>query len=85
MPADNPTLRTMSSTRPLQLINEPTVADSLQLNPKSFAVAEHPKNLPKNAKAHIPIVKPQVVPLSSNPKSVESPDNVKYYQDNNFC
>lgn len=71
---------------PLQLINEPIVALSLQLNPAKYRDARrHPPNLPTNAVIIITIVNAHVSPLFNNPRSVDSPDIVKYYQHSGRC
>lgn len=62
----------------MQLIRDPIVADSLQLNPKTFAADEHPKNFPKNATQQIAIVNPHVFPSFRSLRLVDKPDMVKY-------
>lgn len=63
---------------PLQLIKAPMAPDSRILKPKNFAAPKHAKNLERNATTQIKMVYPQVMPLSSKPRSVRNPEYVKY-------
>lgn len=55
------------------------MAASLQLKPAKYREAMmHPPNLPTKAVIMITKVNPQVTPSFSKPRSVESPDIVKY-------
>ena len=85
IPADSPTLRTISSTKlydsemwisdrpsetyPLQVIREPTVVASRQLKPSALDESVHPVNLP---------VKSSVAMKNTNPHAV--PDNAFQYK-----
>jgi hypothetical protein len=65
----------------LQLISDPIVALSLQLNPAKYLDARRqPPNLPTNAVIIITIVKAHVSPLFNKPRSVDRPEVVKYCQ-----
>lgn len=55
------------------------VLDSRQVKPAYRAARVQPPNLPKYASAQMATVYPQVIPLLRRPRSVESPDNVKYW------
>lgn len=51
---------------PLQLMRDPMVEDSRQLNPAYLAARVQPPNFPENARVHMAMVKPQVIPASSS-------------------
>lgn len=69
---------TISSIRPLQLINEPTAPASRSEKPQSFAAMAHPKNLPENATTMMHTVQAQMMPVFRSPRLVLSPDVPKY-------
>jgi hypothetical protein len=71
-------LRTISSTKPLQDMSDPMEKDSRQTSPFNRAASAHPINLALNATIVTAMRYPQVMLLSSNPKLVFNPDNVKY-------
>jgi hypothetical protein len=55
------------------------VLASLQLKPAAYLAASvHPPNFPVNAVTIIAMVNPKVIPSSNRPRSVESPESVKY-------
>lgn len=66
---------------PLQLMRDPMAPDSRQLKPVPKAAAPHAKNLAEKATTQMRMVYPQVIPLSSKPRLVLSPERVKYYAD----
>ena len=53
--------------------------DSRQVKPANRAATEHPPNFPKKDVAQMAIVYPQMRPVLSRPRLVESPEIVKYY------
>lgn len=63
----------------MQLIKLPMVLASRHVKPANRAATVQPPNLPEYARTQIATVKPHVIPLLSRPRSVESPESVKYY------
>ena len=56
----------------------PIVVASLHLNPAILAAREAPENLPHHAVTIMAMAYPQILPVLSKPRSVESPDIMKY-------
>lgn len=70
--------RTMSSTKPLQLINTPMVRLSLHTSLQALAARVPPMIFPENATAMTPITYAHVMPSFSRPRLVLRPDSAKY-------
>lgn len=70
--------RTISSTRPLQLIRTPIVELSRHNIPQALAASVPPTILPANAMAVTPNTYAQAVPSFRRPRLVFSPESAKY-------
>jgi hypothetical protein len=70
--------RTMSSTRPLQLIKTPIEKLSRQTNLHDLAASVPPIIFPANATAIVAITYAHVMPSLSNPRFVPRPESAKY-------